>query len=275
MSDLQTQAVNTAAGLGQPAGYGQASSVLNNIPQVQGQSVLDNLSAYENPYQNQVINPVLAQYDQQAGMTKAAQAAQAAQGGAFGGSRYGVQEAQTDQQLAMGRASTQGGLLNQMYTQATGLSAQDAANRQAALLANQNAALQQGGLLTNLGTAQADVAGKNLELQDTIGGQATALQNQAKQYPLQYQAQLESLLSGLNPAMYTGQSTQGTGSETSKSTTVQDPGLLASIGQGLGIASTLFGGGGGSGGLASMFGGGSGASTAGASGTGQLMPEFY
>jgi hypothetical protein len=261
MSALQKQAVTGAAGLTTPDAYGQASDTLNGVPNVQGQSVLDNLSAYYNPFQSQVLNPAMADYDYQAGQTRAAQAAQAAQGGAFGGSRYGVQAAQTEGDLARGRAATEGGLLNQMYTQATGLSAGDAANRQAAMLANQNAALQKGGLLTNLGTAEATTAGKNVELQNAVGGEATAQENAARQYPLQYQQQVEGLLQGLNPQMYTGQSTQGSGTESSHATTVQDPGLLASIGQGLGIASTLFGNP--AGGLAGMVGGGGGAGAVG------------
>jgi hypothetical protein len=270
MSAEQQQAIQSGMNLGMPAAYGQAGDTLNNVPNVQGQSVLDNLSSYYNPYESSVINPVLQQYDYQAGQTRAAQAAQAAAGGAFGGSRYGVQEANTEGQLAMGRASTQGGLLNQMYGQAAGMSAQDAANRQAAMLANQNAALQKGGLLTNLGAQEAQTQGRNVELQDTLGGQATELQNQQRQYPLQYQAQLESLLQGLNPALFTGQSTSGTGTENSTSSTVSNPGLLASIGQGLSIASSLFGGQGGGGGLSSMFGGGGGGG-----GGSQMMPEFY
>jgi hypothetical protein len=232
-SALQSQAVNNAGNLGLSSAYGQASDTLGNLPQVTGQSVLDNLSSYYNPFQSQVLNPVLADYDYQAGQTRAQQAAQAAAGGAFGGSRYGVQEAQTEGDLARGRASTEGNLLNQMYTQATGLSAQDAANRQAAQTSNQNAALQKAGLLTNLGSTQDASSRANVALQDQVGSQQTDLENAIKQYPLQFQAQIESLLQGINPSMYVGQSSYGTDTTNSNTTQTSDPGVLGGLGMGL------------------------------------------
>jgi hypothetical protein len=288
-SAVQQAATAGALNLQTSPYYGQASGVLNNVPQVTtggnidpvtGQSVLTNLQAYENPYQDQIINPVLQQYDQQSGMTQAAQAAAAARTNAFGGSRYGVESALTDQQLAMGRAQTQGGLLQGMYTQAAGMSAQDAANRQAAEMAtqqgqefmagqtqtasqaNQAAALQKAGLLTTLGSTQDTDARSNLQTQAAIGTEQTNLENQIKQYPLQYQAQIESLLSGLNPSMYTGSTTSGLGNSTSTSTTQQQPGLLQMLGAGI-SAGSMFAG---TQGLGAMFGGGA---------TSQAMPEFY
>jgi hypothetical protein len=294
-SALQSGATANAYNLQLPGQYNAASNALTGMPQVSanstidpvtGQSLLTNLSAYENPYQSQVINPVLAQYDQQAAQTQAAQQAAAAQTGAFGGSRYGVAQALTAGQLAMGRASTQGGLLNQMYDTATGLSAQDAANRQAAELAtqqgqefmagqnltaqqaNQQAALQQGSLLTGLAASMNQQNQGNIALQSEIGGQQTALQNQISQYPLQYQAQLESLLQGLNPSLFTGQSTTGTGQSSGTSTTTQQPGLLQALG-GLTSAASMFAPGGGAGALSMFNPFSSGGSVQGAA------PEFY
>jgi len=144
-----------------------------------------------------------------------------------------VQEAQTEGDLARGRASTEGNLLNQMYTQATGLSAQDAANRQAAQTSNQNAALQKAGLLTNLGSTQDASSRANVALQDQVGSQQTDLENAIKQYPLQFQAQIESLLQGINPSMYVGQSSYGTDTTNSNTTQTSDPGVLGGLGMGL------------------------------------------
>jgi hypothetical protein len=308
ISDLQRQAATAAGNLTLPGEYQQASGVLSGVPNVtnggavgnitapgqvadvNGQSVLDNLSSYYNPFESSIINPVLQQYDYQAGQTRAAQAAQAAAGGAFGGSRYGIQEANTEQQLAMGRAQTQGGLLNQMYTQAAGMSEADTARRQAAALANQQAAeqagqwsltaaqanqqaqeqaaqrelaaeqanqgatLQKAGLLTGLGTAENQSNLANLSAQAGIGAQMTDLQNAIKQYPLQYQAQIESLLSGLNPSLYTGSSSTGYGQSQGTSTETSSPGLLDMLGTGIQAAS-LFAGGPASaaGGVANLF----------------------
>ena len=221
--------------------------------QVTGQSLLDNLSAYYNPFKDQVLNPVMQSYDQNAAQTTAQQAAQAAASGAFGGSRYGIQEGETAGQLALGRANTQGTLLNQMYGQATTLSDQDAARRQAAALANQSADLsaaqsnqsaglsaaqlnQQGllskaGAQTALGTAEGGDTRANLGVQAALGGTETDAQNMIKQYPLAFQSTLNGLLQGLNPALYTGSTQTGTQTQTS------NPGLLGGLGQLAGMAS--------------------------------------
>jgi hypothetical protein len=115
----------------QATGYGAA--------QAGPASMLDNLNAYFSPYKQQVVDSTLADFDHQAGQTRAAQAAEAARSGAFGGSRYGVREAQTEGELARARASTEAGLLDQGFTTAAGLSQSDAANRQQAGLFNADA----------------------------------------------------------------------------------------------------------------------------------------
>ena len=323
ISDVQQQAYNQAQYLqGSSANYDTATNILKNIPgvtngggyqsigggggvaditnggvidPVTGQSVLTNLDAYYNPFKSQILNPVLADYDYQSGQTRAAQAAAAAKGGAFGGSRYGIQEAQTEGDLARGRASTEGGLLNSMYTQAAGMSEADTARRQAADLANQQgqeftagqnltasqanqqaalnekarqfaadqanqsagltvagrqqaaeeanqaAELQRAGLLSSVGTAQGADARANVALQNDIGSSMTSLQNVIKQYPLAFQQQISGLLQGLNPGLYTGQSSTGTGSSQGTSTETSNPGLLDYLKMGLQGASMFAG----------------------------------
>jgi hypothetical protein len=268
-SPLQKQAWDAASTLQNP-NYSAATDVLNGIgsftpsnvtaDQVQGQSLLTGLSDYYNPFKDQVLNPVMNDFDFQAGQTRAQQAAQAAAGKAFQGSRYGIQEAATEDALARGRATTEGGLLNQMYTSATGLSADDAARRQAAMTSNQSADLQ--AAIANQSAAQAAAslnnstalskaqqlaaitgaqgadARQNLALQDQLGGEATNEQQLEQQYPLTFLAQKSGLLSGLNPGLYTGSSTSGTGTSSSNSTqTVSDPmGTFANL---LGAASSF------------------------------------
>jgi len=239
ISGLQQQTFNQAGSLAPSPYFGQAADAANGVQDVQGQSVLDNLSAYYNPFKDQVLNPVLADYDEQAGITRAAQAAQGAQG-AFRGSRFGIREGQTEGELARGRASTEGGLLGNMYTQATALSGQDADRRQAAALANQGAGFQRAGLLANLGTASGNDARANLGLQGELGAQQSAAQNAIRQYPITYAGQQEGLLSGLNTGDYSGrtvdQSGTETGTMTGTSTTTSNPGLLAGLGQAAQIA---------------------------------------
>jgi hypothetical protein len=251
ISSLEQQAFTNAGNLGAGTGsYNAAGTTLGSVPNVTGQTVtgsslLDGgLDQYYNPFKSQVLDPTLADYDQQSGITRAAQAAQAAAGQAFQGSRYGIQEAQTEDNLARGRASTEGTLLNSMYGQATTLADEDAARRQQAALANQStdlsaqqsnqsAALQKAQQLASLGTAQGSDERANLGVMAGLGGVQTDAENAISQYPLQYQQQIEGLLSGLNPSLYTGKTvdTSGTstGSGTSTSTTSDPMGTIGQI----------------------------------------------
>jgi hypothetical protein len=124
-----------------------------------------------------------------------------------------------------------------MFTQATGLSADDAARRQAAMTGNQathlaassaNAsnALQRGSLLAGLGTSQGADARANLGIQAGMGALDTEQQNAARQYPMDFLKQNEGLLTGLNPDLYTGKTLASSGATTGTSSgasTVSDP----------------------------------------------------
>lgn len=103
-------------------------------------SLLEGLDNYQNPYQRQVTDAYTADFDANAGKTRAAQSAAAAANGAFGGSRYGIQEAQTEGELSRARASGLGSILQGGFDRSTALSADDANRRQSA--ASQNAQLQ-------------------------------------------------------------------------------------------------------------------------------------
>jgi hypothetical protein len=317
-SALQKQAVDAAGNLGLSKYLGQAGDALGGIrnvgagnvtagqvqagnvtandiaaERINGESVLTNLEAYYNPYKDQVLNPVLSDYDEQSGLTRAGQAAAAARNKAFQGSRYGIQEAQTEGQLARGRAATEGGLLSDMYTQATGLSGADAdrlqqaalANQQAAMAAsqanqraqleamtgnrdaalsaatgnrnatlgadtsnrdaafaadqfNQNMGLNRGNALANLGGLEGSETRANLGVQAGLGGAQTDFENMQRQYPIQFQGQMQSLLSGLNPELYSDKTinSSGTSSGTSNTKSSQSGSFLDMLGQGAQIA---------------------------------------
>lgn len=240
-SDLQQSAFENASDLATSPYLEQAGEAFGNIGNVGGQSysaasVLDGgLDRYYNPFRDQVLNPALADYDEQSGLTRAAQSAQAAKNKAFQGSRYGIQEAATEGQLARGRASTEGGLLDRMYTQAMQAAEADAARRQEAAsfsaasamqaaLANQGMDFSKAGGLANLGGLFGSENRANLGVQAGLGGVQTDQQNAIRQYPIQYQGQMEGLLGGLNPELYTGRTvsqsgqSSGTSSQENKST---------------------------------------------------------
>jgi hypothetical protein len=122
---------------------------------------------YQNPYSKQVIDAALADYDQQAGMQRAAMAADAGKTAAFGGSRYGIAQGQLEGELARGRAATEANLLDQQYRLAAQLAGTDAG------AANQFA-LQQGSLTQQAGLANMDAI-NNFRLQQAQLNQQTAL----------------------------------------------------------------------------------------------------
>jgi hypothetical protein len=235
-SSLENQVTAGAANFTPSSNYSDATGAFNNIPQVEGQSLLTNLSDYYNPFKEQITNPVMNDFDFQAGQTRAAQAAQAAQGKAFQGSRYGIQEGETEGALARARAATEGGLLSNMFTESTGLSSQDAARRQAAMEANQGAGVAKAQGLAGIDTAKNAQQLQEQAAQAAIAQRATEEQQIQQQYPLTFAAQTEGLLSGLNPALYTGSTTSGTTTGHSTGTTVvSDPiGQAANLMAGVG-----------------------------------------
>ena len=113
---------------------------------------------FMSPYQQQVIDTTLSEFDRQRQMALAQQQAQAVAGGAFGGAREGVQRAEYGAQTLQDRAALQAQLLQQGFGQA----------QQAAAQAFQQ---QQG-----LASLQPQLAGQEAQQLGTLGGQASAYQ---------------------------------------------------------------------------------------------------
>lgn len=159
-SGAVNQAVSTA---GQVAGY--------NPQQVQGQSFLNaNIGAYMNPYLQNVAGNVLSDLDRQRLMQQEQNAASAVKAGAFGGSRQGIVEAETNRAAQETAAKALTDLYAGGFNAAAGLAGQDLSYAQQAALANQQAGLAGAGLnlqaanqlgalgQTQQGMAQADIA---------------------------------------------------------------------------------------------------------------------
>jgi hypothetical protein len=108
-TQLQQQARDLAGGLG---GYQQ---YLNQAQQYSGPQAYQQ---FMSPYQQEVINTTLTEFDKQRQQQMALQNAQAVAGGAFGGAREGVQRAEYGAQTLQDRAALQAQLLQQGYGQA-------------------------------------------------------------------------------------------------------------------------------------------------------------
>ena len=93
---------------------------------------------FMNPYQQQVIDNAMSQIDRQGQMARAGEDAKAVAAGAFGGSRQGVQRAETAGRVQEAKNRTIGDLLNKGYSSALSSSmAADEASRKRALQGSQ------------------------------------------------------------------------------------------------------------------------------------------
>ena len=175
------------AGAAQPGGIGGFQPLLAQGTQTLGTGLSSlagsaglfqpsDLSAFTNPFQQQVIDTTLAELDRQGQIERNRLGAQAVAGGAFGGSRFGVENAELTGRLQEARARALAQLNQQNFQQAlqTGQSAFE----------NQQRRLQQLGQLQagiggqQLGAAQLSQAGglRDIEAQQKLGLQQQQLQ---------------------------------------------------------------------------------------------------
>tara|TARA_R110002096_G_scaffold187271_2_gene366590 strand:+ start:345 stop:1349 length:1005 start_codon:yes stop_codon:yes gene_type:complete len=161
---------------------------------MQGLFQPSDLSAYTNPFQQAVIDETMAEINRQGAIQQNSLAANAVNAGAFGGSRFGVQEAEfgRNQQDVRARALAQ--LNQQNYAQAI-QSAQQAFEAQQGRQGQASQLLSGIGQLTGqLGAQQAGIGGQQLASAELA--QQTALKDLEMQQKLgaQQQGQQQSIL---------------------------------------------------------------------------------
>ena len=209
---LTTQAEQLASGLG---GY---QPFLTQAQQLRGPTAYQ---AYMSPYQQDVIQTTLAEFDRQAAAGLPSLAAQAIGAGAFGGGREGVQRAEYQAASDRNRAALQAQLLSQGFTQAQNLAQQDFLRNIS--LAQQTPALlgQQIAGLTGLGAQQQARQQAELEASKQLAFQQAYQPLQATQtlgqgvmglisgYPGQTQQQITPSPSGLSTALGTASTLAG------------------------------------------------------------------
>ena len=106
---------------GAVTGAGQGTGIAGYQPFLQQAQQYSGPGSYQqfmSPYQQDVINTTLTEYDRQRQIAQQGIASQAIQQGAFGGGREGVQRAEFDAQSLQNRAALQAQLLQQGYGQA-------------------------------------------------------------------------------------------------------------------------------------------------------------
>jgi hypothetical protein len=136
-TQLQQDARGLASGLGsfQPF-LTKATTAADAMTPLTGTGAgtgVGSIASYQSPYQQQVMDATLTEFDRQAQIRKNQLAASTLTGvaGAFGGGREGVQRAEFDAASDRNRAGIQAGLLQQGFQNAAARRQQDLANQQA------------------------------------------------------------------------------------------------------------------------------------------------
>ena len=210
---LTTQAEGLASGLGSYEPF------LQQAEQLRGPTAYQ---AYMSPYQQDIIDTTLAEFDVQAQKGLPGLAAQAIGAGAFGGGREGVQRAEYQAASDRNRAALQAQLLGQGFGQAQQLAGADfSRNLQ---LAQQSPALlgQQIGALTTLGGQQ------QARQQQQLSAQQQLAQRQAFQ-PLEAAERLGGGVTQLIAGYPGGEKTMTSPSPTALQTGLSTGATLAGI----------------------------------------------
>ena len=204
------------------------------------QAFQQDVSQFMSPYQSQVIDASLAEFDRNAQMQQQQIRDQAVASGAFGGGREGVMQAEYQAGSDRNRAALQAGLLQQGFGQAQAARQQDIANRFGLSQATQGLGSFQSGLAgqqAQFGQGLQGMQGTDIsrlgslgalnQAQTQAGYDAQREANRMAAYQPQEQLQnYGNLVTGIMGGM------AGSGTQTSQ---VPDPGFLQTA---LGAAAT-------------------------------------
>jgi hypothetical protein len=165
------QAVDPTKGLGGYQPYltaaGTAAGAAGALTGTGAGTGAGSIQSYMSPYQQQVIDTTMADYDAQAAKSRLGLGAQAVSGGAFGSGRHGIAEAEFDALSNRGRASQLANLRQTGFQQAQKSRQQDLQNQMG--LTN---------LQTGLGQTQQEFSRGQIAGLGTLGAGQQA-QNQA------------------------------------------------------------------------------------------------
>jgi len=129
MGDIQRDATGMVTGFKDATGVASYQPYVDQISQ---QKLLDptGYQQFMSPYQKEIIDTTMQEYDIQAGKGRQAISDQAYQAGAFGGGRHGIQAAEYQSSSDRDRAALLAGLYGQGYQQALGQQQQQLGNLQ-------------------------------------------------------------------------------------------------------------------------------------------------
>ena len=235
-----------AATAGMTAGLGTIGAGAQTLAGAQYEPTAERMKQFMDPYQQQVTQEAMKEMDRQAQMQRNQLGGQAAQAGAFGGSRFGVQQAEQGRNLQDIKSRRIFEDMSRNYQQAM----------QASQVANQQRA-QAGQVFGQLGQATQGVAGAMAGLGGQrqamgqsdvsqlmgIGGMQQQLQQQgydvgrqnvlqAQQMPFTQLSYGQQMLQGVTPGAGTSQQTLAP--MPTSNPYLQAAGAIGSMGVGLG-----------------------------------------
>ena len=202
LQQAQTQS-QLASGLGAMSlgQLGTAASTFGGVG-TGAQAFQQDVSQFMSPYQSQVIDVSLAEFDRNRAIQEQQIRDQAVASGAFGGGREGVAMAEYGKASDLNRAQLQAGLLQQGFGQAQAARQQDIANRFGLGQAQQGIA----GATQGLGAFQSGLAGQQAQfgqgLQGMQGTDIARLGSLGAINQAQAQAQLDAQREAARQATY-------------------------------------------------------------------------
>ncbi|MDP1616775.1 hypothetical protein [Phenylobacterium sp.] len=248
---LEQQAMRGAANLdGYGSAYDEAADwtrglMAQEAPSVQSASLLDGIEAYYNPYRSQVVDAATADFDADAGRTRASQTLSLAGQGAFGGSGAALTRSLTEGELARARNTQVSNLLAGMFSTSADLASQDAERRQQASIQNAQLAAQTAALRLQAANSLAGFAGsraasdrEDLATQAALGAQARGVDQAYRLAPYTALNSQADIMAKLPLELFRGSTTEGTSNTTG--TRTDTPSFLDNLGQATKIAGDIF-----------------------------------
>jgi len=224
--------VNTAAAQGVYNAGGVVSAEAGYQPDQIGAPTQQELGQYTNPYEDQVVQQSLADLERTRLMTQNTGGAYAGNANAFGGSRHGVADAETNRAYADQVARTTSGLRQTGYDNAQKM-ARDAqiSNQAAGLQGSQNrqAAARQLGEASNLGF------GMGQKIQDRMDTQGQMQQDAQQKIINAAKAQMEGFTGAPEDSLQYLLKALGAAPNVSSTTEGYTPGLFDYLSLGAGI----------------------------------------
>lgn len=218
---LQTQAGAGAADLTPSANYGQASDIYSGLADggPGAADIAGGISKFYNPYEQQVVDTSLADYDFGAGQSRGQAALDLANDTTFGGSGGSLYRSGLEGEILRGRGALSAGIRSDGFKTALGGATAQAQLAEQAAARQLQSRLGAAGGLASVGQAQGADERANIGLQANIGDILQKLAQQRAGAPLGLLGTQASLAGTLPLGMFTGQQANGTMSGTSTSKT--------------------------------------------------------